>query len=622
MISPMSKTTYDYYIEPCQLCISRGTNINSYGGCGWCAKNEDTYHASDNRYIGDIIKIPYEGYGYPFHEIPHETRKYYKNNKYINNSKGTVPSDVTQWDIRHAHARNRDAKSLLKYLCTIDLKEIKQDEIHERSLESFLQKTNNLNNEIIYSPEKFNIKGKIEFRYLTYTLNGLDEHDFSNMEESKYLLDNKLTDVFTSKLDKNLQFKLLMEVVFHESFHIYQAVNYKPLSLSFEAERRLSTLKWMLSEDYFIDRRHNISIGDSFYSLLYHLNKESELYNTILLQFSYCIKDVDFLLEYNNKYKKNNLSLIDLIEGQAYIFQLGFVRDNLDHDIIVKNENIKDVYINAWLFYKEHGGYDWEEFIFFVEMSFKNGVVIDSNHLSGSSGHNPSVLFYYLCINQRNIIYKSVSSVNNKDLMLFIEKQKIVLNNELVLYFSNIDQLQIASFFSRVMYIDSIQDSIFDFYNNIGTSEGDLNNMNGLLSSLDDVRHGQADERISSVTNNLKEINPILVSKYSLAFILSFKDIFYKDFFDINNIANMSEYTGGFGDDLISLDVENNILDIIESFESLSQHKRAYCCTKHGIASLRKILSCHENNNLSDNVKKEFNRSLSDMITFKKTSVL
>ena len=60
----MFKEAYDYYIEPCQLCISRGTNTNEFGGCGWCAEGEETYFKNSNKkYIGNYIKIPYKGYG-------------------------------------------------------------------------------------------------------------------------------------------------------------------------------------------------------------------------------------------------------------------------------------------------------------------------------------------------------------------------------------------------------------------------------------------------------------------------------------------------------------------------------------------------------------------------------
>ncbi len=83
---------YDYYIEPCQLCISR--NGSTYDKCGWCNDTDTHYMISEGKYPGDYIKIPSGGLGYPFHNSAHSTRKYYRNSAYIDGSLGKKPNDV------------------------------------------------------------------------------------------------------------------------------------------------------------------------------------------------------------------------------------------------------------------------------------------------------------------------------------------------------------------------------------------------------------------------------------------------------------------------------------------------------------------------------------------------
>ena len=95
---------YDYYIEPCQLCISR--NGDSYDSCEWCQGTDTHYKKSDDTYAGDWISILYGGNGYLFHELPHPTRQYYKDNKVIEFSDGKLPSDVSAIDVKKAIERN------------------------------------------------------------------------------------------------------------------------------------------------------------------------------------------------------------------------------------------------------------------------------------------------------------------------------------------------------------------------------------------------------------------------------------------------------------------------------------------------------------------------------------
>lgn len=84
---------YNYYIEPCQFCITRAKNGADISECGWCGSGEDTRHRSSHEHPGDIVKIPADGYGYPYHDSPHPERKYYKDGRHIPEMDGLAPSD-------------------------------------------------------------------------------------------------------------------------------------------------------------------------------------------------------------------------------------------------------------------------------------------------------------------------------------------------------------------------------------------------------------------------------------------------------------------------------------------------------------------------------------------------
>lgn len=85
---------YDYYIEPCQFCITRAKNGADISDCGWCGSGEDTRYRTSHEHPGDIVKIPAGGYGYPYHDSPHPERKYYRNGRHIPALDGDTPLDT------------------------------------------------------------------------------------------------------------------------------------------------------------------------------------------------------------------------------------------------------------------------------------------------------------------------------------------------------------------------------------------------------------------------------------------------------------------------------------------------------------------------------------------------
>lgn len=85
---------YDFYTEPCQLCIERAESgqFDLVESCGWCNDN-DTYHSESAIYPGCLIKIKNGGDGYPFHSTAHANRKYFLSDTHLNQIDGANPID-------------------------------------------------------------------------------------------------------------------------------------------------------------------------------------------------------------------------------------------------------------------------------------------------------------------------------------------------------------------------------------------------------------------------------------------------------------------------------------------------------------------------------------------------
>lgn len=86
---------YDYYTEPCQLCIERSSDGRGYlvDECGWC-NDSDTYHSEALGSPGNIIKISGET-GYPYHKSAHPKRRYFLNGGELPQLIGTNPIDTS-----------------------------------------------------------------------------------------------------------------------------------------------------------------------------------------------------------------------------------------------------------------------------------------------------------------------------------------------------------------------------------------------------------------------------------------------------------------------------------------------------------------------------------------------
>jgi hypothetical protein len=248
----------------------------------------------------------------------------------------------------------------------------------------------------VSSPPKLDVTGKIEFRLLTYTLKST-----SGEIDSAIKAINKAINDDNKRLSESIDGKHreVCEVMAHEAFHILQAVTTDSVGMRFDAARRLSILKWMLIEDFFLDRNGEVPFETDAYELLHHLDEYSELYHYISRTFDYCCGDVELIKRYSHYSNHFGLNMFDLIEGSAFIFQKYVVDNKLTVAGIlneVRKHELPNVYINAARYYMDNGGDDPVEFSLFCYCALKYGLIVDEEDLVDKPT-NPVSLFGYLC---------------------------------------------------------------------------------------------------------------------------------------------------------------------------------------------------------------------------------
>lgn len=590
---------YDYYVEPCQLCISR--NGSTYSSCGWCQESDTHYKKGDGTFPGDWVSIPYGGYGYPFHELPHETRKYYKNNNHIELSDGNLPSDISDIDVRTAISRNISSNKIYDHL-----KEgghIFKAKLKEKQVDDLITSNEQLNFIELNNNIKSDITGLVEFRSFTYKIHGKDIDKKINIlkkSTNPYMV-SKNSPIMTS----------IFEALIHESYHLIQGVLQPSVSKMFDSSRRLSILKLITFESEVLDFNKKIKFDDGIYSLLYNINESSELYDTASRCVEYCINDIRIIKEYIGFTKFNSLTIYDLIEGEAYFIQ----KIMSGNDPLLGIESINTIYSNAWNFYKNKTNKNIYEFITIIHLSLKYGVIIEGDDITNKST-SPLIIFTYLCaINERgNINKEDNASIDNLfTVFSYLDKKEltydkkdlipILLNNE-----------YISSFLEKCDFFYNVRDEIFKYLNSTGLSKYEYNNLLDLSNALDTVKKGFANERTKSIKESFSLNIPSLTKDVFIPTLLTSPKKLSRTILKVDEVSKYSRYLGLLGTEEVFLKDENNIIDLIERIELVSLRKNVFCCDKHGIVSFSNVFSCDNPLGLNGQVEKIMNLKLNNII--------
>ncbi len=607
------KEKYDYYIEPCQLCISR--NGSTYDSCGWCHDDDTHYKQSDGTYSGDWVIIPYKGYGYPFHELPHPTRKYYKDKNYIEGSDGLIPTDVSNYYIKEAHGRNAAVSGLQDLLQSGVKRTLNIDKKH---IEKFITDI------YIIANQTWNIEtdGKLDFRFLAYTTSNSLADDVEKINIIKDVIYNNPQQWL--QVTNSQKYRKFSETLIHESFHILQAITTNSVGIMFDAGRRLSVLKWMLLEDFFLDRQGEVPFGADVYDLLNHVDEKTELYHYISRNFDYCRGDVEIIKKYSHTSQNFNVNMFDLIEGGAFVFQEYLLNNNVTvQDIFDKRVELgipNTVYVNALQHYADCGGNDLIEFSLFCYCALKIGLIVDEEDLVDSPS-NPVSLFGYLCSLKKEqpdfLEYNGFRNVSSFfEVQDFLDRIGYSINNEFMNYLKNEDIDKIIPFLSNALKYQKIHTEVFTFLKYIGLNKTEYKNLEKLLDCLQKSCSGQANERLESVKKDVFEELSFVDNDIIISFLLSFNLSAFKLLLKINNITNNARYIGAFGEEEVTTSCENITIDIIERVSDyMFDRANIFCCDKHGIVLHKKIMFCQEQNGLNNIVQKRFEKKLTEMIT-------
>jgi hypothetical protein len=603
---------YDFYIEPCQLCISR--NGSTYDSCGWCHDSDTHHKTTDGTYAGDWVVIPHKGDGYPFHELPHPTRRYYLNKSFLEGSEGVIPNDVTKRDIKGARARNEAVSGMLGLLNSGSKRTLS---INPEHVNGFINKMSLIYQNSVSSPSTLDFTGKIEFRFLTYKIfkkSGDLSEDMSVVESLVYG-SRKQWEALTEKLD----YKELCEVVAHESFHIIQAITSDSTGMRFDAERRLCILKWMLIEDFFLDRNGKVPFGTDAYQLLHHLDTQSEIYHYISRNFDYCRSDADLINNYSHNSQHFDLNMLDIIEGNAFVFQKVSLNRGVSPDEILGDDRTPEVYLNAFKHYTKNGGDDPIEFTLFSYISLTVGLIVDEDDLINKP-YSPVSLFGYLCSlkNEHSgfLEYSDFNEISSLfEIHPLLERMGYSIESSFTKLLENKEISDLRKFLVLSLKYKKLHTEIFTFLKHVGITKSDYKNMKDLIRSQNEVRSGQANERLAAVKKSIFDELSISDHDVIVPFLLSFDHHAMQVMFKVNELTNDAQYQGAFGEEIVTTFSENTTMDIIERIDDCMEPKKEiFCCDDHGYVDYEHILSCTHEGGLNNIVLNRLSKKLHEMI--------
>lgn len=383
---------YDYYIEPCQLCIAR--NGSTHDICGWC-NDRDTFYKKRDIYAGNYIKLSYGGNGYPYHEIPHITRRYYKDDVHLEKFDAKTPPDISDEDIAVAHARNEASARLLNSLETGEVSTNMLSELDD-TFETYAKKYQAiLDNKLNFENCKENISAAIEMNSLAIDFGKID--GLSEMlDKVKSLLNDtkQHSEDIKSFVLSNMESIKLLELANHEFFHLFQSLQYHSCGVLYDSFRRILDFRLNVLVNY-IQLGGLVDIGKdgNILSLLLKTEEiDEESFENLSNWFNLIKKPIDCInYFFTSKSNNSELRVIDLVEGQAYGFQK---LKTMEIDTFDFDNN--SVYKKAFAYFaNKHEYQDEMLFLIFCHFSLKYGYV-EHDSLSDTFP-NPVDIFEYLC---------------------------------------------------------------------------------------------------------------------------------------------------------------------------------------------------------------------------------
>ncbi|MBT9099246.1 hypothetical protein KFZ76_16250 [Methylovulum psychrotolerans] len=595
------KKTYDYYIEPCQLCIQR--NGATYENCGWCHDSDTHYSNRDGEYCGDYIILPYGGYGYPFHELPHPTRKYYKSNRYLENSDGKLPTDVSLTDIKEAKARNSATEKLrntiksgvYKFLKNPNSSNIEKIDSFAKKYKSFKYgddlKFNQLN------LEGTNLTGNIDHSTLDISFSGLNQ-DIPEQFECLLSKLNELQDkerIYDTEylVEQYPEFRNMLkiwELFAHEYFHLIQILTLDVCQWLYLCDREITHLKAVIF--YFaIQKNIKFQFGKTIFESLKKINEKSaeEFFNIT----SHKIDVINNF--YGHSSKNMGLTTADIVESSAYVFQKTMNRSG---SIDLFNAKNKPKYTKSTDFFLNKGGNVNVVFLLISWQSLKYGH-LDTGEFMEDIPTAPEI-FEYLCgyigIFEQKIyeakhsipsLFNGVESLSVKEILDVTGKSKIkqkltalgyeskeYMDSDLLAILNEMEEGKFKVFSMLLVITNEIDNKIQDFFK--------LRQVKFSRSKKINYAEIQ-DKKLFAIANEMENRFPFIQSVYFIPLLLC-------DFKFSSSIMH-----GGTGKILKNIRFDSffqknttHVIDVafvamINSFEKflVRQGKGTHCCAEH-----------------------------------------
>ena len=599
---------YDFYIEPCQLCISRSGA--THATCGWCNDSDTCYRRSDGSYPGNWVKISKDD-GYPFHELPHKTRRYYRNGTYLEGWDGAVPPEISPADARGAQARNSAASELLSMLRSGEI--AMRCPFTREIVEDFLQVV-----EEVYmsagalKQQAMDISGKVEFRYLAFSLSSSSKTPLQDsIATIRCTCSNRMQ--WKRFLQDMPQLIQLCEVLIHEAFHILQAITLPTVGLRFDAAREICLLQWCLVEDFFLDRNKKAQLGVELLNLLLEADENSELYDEINRRFDRCRGDIEIIKQYAVQSKISGLSIFDLIEGQAFAFQKLTLYPHISvHELHNAVNSYPQVYGKALSWYINNNGEDVREFLLLLDAALKYGLIVDEEFLN--SPFQPTAIFGSLCALKKkspSIFSLKAHDASHVEILNCI--RGICQSPEIISSLRHERPEAIQRFHELAASAVLIERAVSGIFAQMGIDSEEYKKLCQLSDILRNSRP-TGNGRLKAVRQAVVDSLAISTEELLYPLLLSCNFTTLGVLFRMNDVANAARYEGLFGED-VEMYSENMIIDLLGRLDAFfsSRTPLVFCCEQHGMVNKRKILMGNSESCFNNIIVDRFERELSDM---------
>ena len=609
---------YDYYIEPCQLCISR--NGSTYDICGWCNDSDTHYKKSDGSFPGDWISIPHGGYGYPFHELPHPNREYFKDNKLVESSLGKLPTDVLMPEVEQALSRNKTIQRI-------------HENSHSTSVDNILNTFLPSNNETIlsskideftekyYSPYVNTLSlnshsklptGRFDQYTLGVTISGLDQEFVKESQLAFETLKREVGSDLSLDVDVNQLLKsypelkniiIVLELLSHENFHLYQTLVLKTPYKLYESSMQIANLRAMI---LFSMIREEVKVDiDKHNSIFFNIESfENEEAKDTLESLFLLYKSNADVIENFFSYKECDLEfdVVDIFEGAAFCFQKIINRTSSVETFSVPDNSY---YMRSKKYFNFKGGSNDILYLLFCHLSLKYGLLDDGGFMDVMP--TPQKVFHYLCnfIEEIELLFDNTRFSNKpyfgSSTSEILRRLDVELNSDESEFFDslkvNSEQIQLISTISKAIQL--CQKKVEELFMITKVKFSDP------VSCINDARGLAIKEKIVSDYPAFESdkflVALITIPAFGQKFICS----------ELPNYMSVT-YQGLMGMEL-TLEEENTIYSIVNEIDQLYRGP-VYCCPEHEEATLSVLSQCRHEFSLNMRVQSLFGLSLNDIV--------